>query len=193
MVSGEDLRVRRVVTGVDGRGLAKFVTDGGPPSEIVLADGTGVVDLWQTATPVRSPFDGGDPTGEPAAFPPRGGMAWKIGILPPRGSTTGTANSAPHSPLTSSPEMVERSDDDEERPIVENDAQRPGRHRTDTLDFILVVAGEVYLILEEEPSIREVHLKAGDCVVQRGVWHRWENRGDTPCTLSTVMMVASHA
>ena len=89
--------------------------------------------------------------------------------------------------------MVERADDDEERPIVESDPERPGRHRTDTLDFVLVVSGEVYLILEEELSVREVHLRAGDCVVQRGVWHRWENRGDTPCTLSTVMMVASSA
>ena len=76
---------------------------------------------------------------------------------------------------------------------MEGDPRRPGRHRTDTLDFVIVVAGEVYLILEEEPGVREVHLQAGDCVVQRGVWHRWENRGDTPCTLSTVMLVASPA
>jgi oxalate decarboxylase/phosphoglucose isomerase-like protein (cupin superfamily) len=85
---------------------------------------------------------------------------------------------------------MEEAGADREAAFVETDDERPGRHRSETLDLVLVIAGDVHLILEEEPNLREVHLAAGDCVVQRGVWHRWENRSDTPCVLSTVMVTA---
>ena len=49
----------------------------------------------------------------------------------------------------------------------------PGMHTTDTVDFDFVVSGEVYLELDDGA---EVLLKPGDCVVQNGTRHRWNNR-----------------
>jgi uncharacterized cupin superfamily protein len=52
--------------------------------------------------------------------------------------------------------------------------------KTRTLDFCLVLEGEITLVLDTE----EVHLKAGDTVVQRGTNHAWSNRSDRPCTIA---------
>jgi mannose-6-phosphate isomerase-like protein (cupin superfamily) len=66
----------------------------------------------------------------------------------------------------------------------EHDPARPGRHRTDTVDLLQIVAGRVWLVLDAT----EVELGPGDCVVQRGTWHTWENRGDEPVTWSVVQI-----
>ena len=56
--------------------------------------------------------------------------------------------------------------------------------KTRTLDFYLVLEGEITLVLDTE----EVHLKAGDTVVQRGTNHAWSNRSIHPC----VVAISSH-
>jgi len=56
--------------------------------------------------------------------------------------------------------------------------------KTRTLDFCLILEGEITLVLDTE----EVHLKAGDTVVQRGTRHAWSNRSGAPCVLA----ISSH-
>jgi uncharacterized cupin superfamily protein len=57
-------------------------------------------------------------------------------------------------------------------------------HRTKTIDYIVVVSGEIYCVMEDT----EVHLKAGDTLVQRETNHAWENRSDQPCTIICIML-----
>ncbi len=52
--------------------------------------------------------------------------------------------------------------------------KRTVMHRTKTLDYAVVIEGEVVLVLDDS----EVQLKQGDVVVQRGTDHAWENRSD---------------
>jgi len=59
-------------------------------------------------------------------------------------------------------------------------APHPYMQKTRTLDFCLVLDGEITLVLDTE----EVHLKAGDTVVQRGTNHAWSNRSDRPCVVA---------
>jgi len=59
-------------------------------------------------------------------------------------------------------------------------APHPYMQKTRTLDFALIIEGEITLVLDTE----EVHLKAGDTVVQRGTNHAWSNRSDKPCTIA---------
>jgi hypothetical protein len=59
-------------------------------------------------------------------------------------------------------------------------APHPYMQKTRTLDFALVIEGEITLVLDLE----EVHLKAGDTVVLRGVNHAWSNRSTNPCTVA---------
>ncbi|MEC3976968.1 cupin domain-containing protein [Amycolatopsis sp. H20-H5] len=69
----------------------------------------------------------------------------------------------------------------------EADAQRhPTMHRTDTLDCITVVRGEIYLITDTD----EVLMTPGDTVIIRGVNHGWKNRSDSPCLLIGTMLDA---
>lgn len=63
----------------------------------------------------------------------------------------------------------------------------PRVHRTDSIDYAVVMDGEVDMELEEGQF---VHLKAGDVLVQRGTVHNWLNRGDAPCTIAFVLIDA---
>jgi quercetin dioxygenase-like cupin family protein len=64
----------------------------------------------------------------------------------------------------------------------------PRIHRTDTIDYAVVISGEIDM--ELEPGGVEVHLKAGDVLVQRGTIHNWGNRGEKPCIIAFVLIDA---
>ncbi|MEX2446694.1 MAG: cupin domain-containing protein [Dehalococcoidia bacterium] len=63
----------------------------------------------------------------------------------------------------------------------------PRMHRTDSLDYAVVMSGEIDMELDDGVS---VHLKAGDVVVQRGTVHNWANRGTETCVLAFVLIDA---
>ena len=60
-------------------------------------------------------------------------------------------------------------------------------HRTDSIDYIVVMEGEIDMELDEG---EQVHLKAGDVMVQRGTVHNWVNRGSAPCTMAVILVHA---
>jgi len=150
--------VRRIVC-ADGRdGKSKAIEDG--PAPDVHTDparpGFSSTLIWATdATPAR--IDGAS---EPACSahplsPPPGGSLCRIVTFPPDQALRGGAR-----------------------------ARHAGMQKTRTLDFCLVLEGEITLVLDAE----EVELKAGDTVVQRGTRHAWSNRSDSPC----VVAMSSH-
>jgi quercetin dioxygenase-like cupin family protein len=59
-------------------------------------------------------------------------------------------------------------------------------HRTDSIDYIVVMSGEIDMELDGS----SVHLKAGDVMVQRGTIHNWVNKGTQPCVLAVVLVDA---
>jgi hypothetical protein len=64
--------------------------------------------------------------------------------------------------------------------------RHPGMHRTNTLDYAVVLCGEIWAVLDEG----EVLLKAGDVLVQRGTSHAWSNRTDRPARVAFVLIDA---
>jgi quercetin dioxygenase-like cupin family protein len=60
----------------------------------------------------------------------------------------------------------------------------PYMHRTDTVDYVVVLNGECVMLLDDG---EEVALKAGDVMIQRATWHGWTNRTDTPCRIAFVL------
>lgn len=62
----------------------------------------------------------------------------------------------------------------------------PLMHKTETLDYIVILAGEIYLILDKEETL----LKAGDIVIQRGTNHAWSNRSNQPCIQLAILLGA---
>lgn len=61
----------------------------------------------------------------------------------------------------------------------------PGMHTSDSIDYGVVVKGEMLLELDDGKTI---HLKPGDCVVQNGTRHRWRNPLDEPCLMAFVLI-----
>jgi quercetin dioxygenase-like cupin family protein len=62
----------------------------------------------------------------------------------------------------------------------------PRNHRTDSIDYAVVVSGEIDMELDDSV----VHLKAGDVLVQRGTIHNWVNRGTQPCVMAFILIDA---
>lgn len=62
----------------------------------------------------------------------------------------------------------------------------PRVHRTDSIDYAVVVSGEIDMELDDSV----VHLKAGDVLVQRGTIHNWVNRGTAPCVIAFILIDA---
>jgi quercetin dioxygenase-like cupin family protein len=62
----------------------------------------------------------------------------------------------------------------------------PRNHRTDSIDYIIVLSGEIDMELDGST----VHLRAGDVMVQRGTIHNWVNRGTEPCVLAVILIAA---
>jgi len=62
----------------------------------------------------------------------------------------------------------------------------PRNHRTDSIDYAVVLSGEIDMDIDGA----EVHMKAGDVIVQRGTIHNWINRGTEPCVIAFVLIAA---
>ena len=64
---------------------------------------------------------------------------------------------------------------------------KPVMHKTETLDYVIVIEGEVDMLLDDGA---EVHMKAGDLMIQRATLHGWANRSDRPCRIAFVLLDA---
>jgi mannose-6-phosphate isomerase-like protein (cupin superfamily) len=62
----------------------------------------------------------------------------------------------------------------------------PRNHRTDSIDYAVVISGEIDMKLD----IGSVHLNAGDVLVQRGTIHNWVNTGKEPCVIAFALIAA---
>ena len=62
----------------------------------------------------------------------------------------------------------------------------PRNHRTDSIDYAVVMSGEIDMEMDDTV----VHLKAGDVLVQRGTIHNWVNNGTAPCVIAFVLIGA---
>lgn len=70
--------------------------------------------------------------------------------------------------------------------IPNKNDQHPLMHQTQTLDYIIILSGELYLITEDKETL----LTAGDIVVQRGTKHAWSNRSSAPCIQLAILLDA---
>ncbi|TDO51573.1 cupin domain [Kribbella sp. VKM Ac-2527] len=110
-------------------------------------------------------------------FPEPGGVRFRFFTFQPM--SNGEESAATH--VSSGDESAEPSNF-----LDAYDSARPGKHISDSVDFVHVLSGEVVLELER----REVLLRPGDVVIMRGTWHKWRNEGTQPCTVSSVMVGA---
>lgn len=173
--------VRRIVTIDDSEGKSLAIVDG--PSPDVSRDparpGFFSTRIWMThASPVPI-GDYRDAVAQypPSLEPPRHGSVCRILTLPPEAGFIGKIG-------RSEVEAFFRATGSPQASTYTKSAPHPYMQKTRTLDFCLILEGEVTLVLDTE----EVHLKAGDTVIQRGTNHAWSNRADRPCRIA----ISSH-
>jgi mannose-6-phosphate isomerase-like protein (cupin superfamily) len=173
------MRVRRVVTGqVDG-GKSVFVSDEQvEPVTVDLLPGAEFHLIWGSDETVDLPTDGSRPATS-GYFPPTPGFRFAFFTLGP-GTVTMPEDLDIAAALAELGQKLPGLAD-----VME--PENPGMHTTDTVDFDLVISGEVVLELDDGA---EVLLKAGDCVIQNGTRHAWHNRTSEPVTLAVALIGA---
>lgn len=168
-------QVRRVVTALDSSGKAIALFDGVVPLTSLRSPNP-AGEMWVTSASPTAYSDKDDwAKTKVGVAPPKGGTIFRIVDFPP---TSERVNSMPVNTMMNA---------------VGADAPKKGlpprhsmMHRTRTLDYVIIMSGEIDMLLDEG----EVHLKAGDVLVQQATNHAWINRGKEPCRIAFVLMDA---
>jgi mannose-6-phosphate isomerase-like protein (cupin superfamily) len=173
--------IRRVVTGTDTNGKSTIALDGPPSSahEMLAAPGFAQAVLWSTvASPSIPVMD--DPAPSVRSLHPEVGETRCLFLTLPPDSVMAHPD---FDAVAFAREGLEHSHGIFDR--MEPDA--PGMHRTDTIDYVIVLEGEIWLELDDG---RETRLARGDVVVQTGTRHAWRNKGQNPTKLFSVLIGA---
>jgi quercetin dioxygenase-like cupin family protein len=168
--------MKRVVTGHDANGRAVVLIQDSP-SHVVLekAGGLRLTELWTTSdTPARF-SDTDTKRRERRIEPDANGTVFRVIEYPPDAQRLKSLKPEEHFGS-----MGAQAADAKSR-------RHPGMHKTKTLDYAIVLSGEIYAVLDEE----EVLLKAGDVLVQQGTNHAWSNRTDKPAVIAFVLIDAN--
>jgi len=173
--------VRRIVTGHDAQGRSYVTEDQAAPSVHTNPKRVGyhLTQLWATHQTPAFVGNEDDPTSQPLKLePPKNGTVVRIIEFGPEGdwlqkidandtkvawgalgTTTASTNTHGH-------------------------AKHPFMHRTESVDYALVLEGEITLVLDNE----DVLMREGDFLVERGTNHAWANRSGKPCRMLFVLI-----
>jgi mannose-6-phosphate isomerase-like protein (cupin superfamily) len=169
---------RRVVTGHDDNGRAVCISDDVAGNILQRPNRPGVTltNFWQCDT-TPAEYDGAEETvdGPFILHPPKGGSVFRVVEFEPEDPEVMKT-------LDGKAAFAEMGASDA---IVE-DARHPFMHRTNSVDYAVILRGEITMLLDDS----DVHLKAGDVVVQRGTNHAWSNRGKETCLIAFVLVDA---
>ena len=154
--------MRRVVTGHTQDGKATVASD----TEVdPILPSLGINLLWGADEAPIFP-DGGSQLPHSTYFPPVGGFRFGVFTVEPQSSVQSTNQQMM--------EIFEEASQTFPDILRYGEKDHPGMHTTNTIDFEYVISGEVWLELDDG---EEVHLRAGDTVVQNGTRHAWRNKG----------------
>jgi mannose-6-phosphate isomerase-like protein (cupin superfamily) len=172
--------VRRVVTGHNEQGRSIVTESGNVPKSLDFEAVPGIRfhEVWntrQTPTPIDN---GEDPTLGPVSLsPPANGTRIRFVDFPPDASHQLKGGDAEVKEAFATVGEASAS-------TAADSSQHAFMHRTESVDYGVIIDGEITLILDEE----EIDLKQGDVVIQRGTNHAWANRSDKACRVLFVLV-----
>ena len=172
--SGSAADVRRVVTGLDASNKAVVLFD----SRVTLnpgGSGNPAANLWITdSSPTALSFKDDNAAKRIGLSPPDNGTAIRVVEFPPLD---------PAAEAKMDPNFMMKVVGDH-APAKGLPVKHPLMHRTRTVDYAVILSGEIDMMLDETT----VHVKAGDVVIQQATNHAWVNRGTQPCRILFVLM-----
>lgn len=165
--------VRRVVTGLDASGKAIIQYDSKVPLKSLRSPNP-AGEMWVTDKSLPD-FNFKDDRAQTKVglVPPNGGTIFRIVDFPP--TPAGVAN------MDMNTMMKVVGDHAPQKGLP---PRHPMMHRTRSLDYAIIMSGEIDMLMDEG----EVHLKAGDVIVQQATNHAWVNRGTAPCRIAFILM-----
>ncbi|AMK19978.1 MULTISPECIES: cupin domain-containing protein [Sphingobium] len=174
-------KVYRVVTAQANDRTSSVANRGECPAVHAFPNGLHLVEIWKSGqAPEQMGCGNEEPAAGPMALqPPPGGSVFRIADIPPDPETTSKDEAAKMFEAMGDAHASTHSDDHGGALM----------HRTPSLDYGIVLEGEIILVLDDE----EVPLKAGDVVIQRGSNHAWSNRSGAMCRMAFVMLDAQYA
>jgi len=171
--------LRRVVTGRNREGKSTIVQNGVSPRVVTTETlpGLALVEVWATeATPAMPVAPVDIITTMKSFVPGPGGTRFRIVQFPGVSTRAFDHEAFRREYLAKAPGLAEAME-----------AQDSGMHTTDSVDYGVVISGEITLELDDGAM---VSLKQGDCVVQNGTRHAWRNSTTTPCVMAFVLVGA---
>jgi len=172
--------IHRVVTGHDVDGRAIVASNGALPTvvEIAAIPGTIFHEVWSTVGSPAPVGNGADPSVGPLMLPPpKQGTRIRFVDIPPD-----TAEFLAQGAAKMKDAFAQIGD--EKASTVKAESPHPLMHRTESVDYGIVIEGEMTLVLDDS----EVPLKTGSVVVQRGTNHAWANRSGKSCRMLFVLV-----
>jgi hypothetical protein len=181
-ITNEAVKVfRRVVTGHDQERRAVILSDA-PPTRVQQIGGPGgptFFEVWNTREiPVLIDRQSGEPEESGLVLaPPKSGTRIRVIDFPPEGDVIRklTATEAAEKFAEMGDTKASQSGTGAPHPLM---------HRTQTLDYGIVLEGELTLVLDRG----ETTVRAGDIIIQRGTNHAWANRSDKNCRVAFVLI-----
>jgi mannose-6-phosphate isomerase-like protein (cupin superfamily) len=170
---------RRALTGRDAAGKSVFKSFDVTPQLIPIDANPGLAFYELYATEGVPQLTGTEPDPmlqKTKDFPGPGGTNFRLITYPGR-------RPEGYKPPVTFEEGIKELDDKVPGMGRHFDKSAPGMHTTDTVDYGVVVRGEMTLELDDG---QKVHLRQGDCIVQNGTRHRWRNPGTEPCLMAFV-------
>lgn len=171
--------VRRVITGTNEAGRSYIAEDGPSPAILAVAARPGYqnANLWRTHPGIAGELSPDDITSHEGVLPPTNGTVLRVIDFPP---------------TPTDPEELRRQHAEVFETMFRDARHQPGNprhagmHITATVDYAIVLQGEITAIMEEDETV----LKAGDILVQRGTNHAWANKTDSIARVAFVLIDA---
>ena len=171
--------IRRIITEDDANGRSRIVEDAPATAIRTVAERPGYrsVNIWRT-------------TSYPPSIGERDSATEHKGILPPPSGTVLRIIDFP--PEHPDPEVRARQIGAlfggmfHDATHDKRDGKHPGMHRTHTVDYAIVLEGEIWAVMDDNETL----MKTGDVLVQRGTNHAWANRSGKTARICFVLMDA---
>ena len=176
---------RRVVTGHDAGGLAIIQSDAAPERVRTLSGGGPTFyEIWNTReSPARIDRASGEPVEAGIVLaPPKNGTRIRVLDIPPEDERMAAVDAEAARALFAQINAAAAS-------THTGHARHPHMHRTETIDYGIVLEGEITLIVDQG----ETTVRAGDIVVQRGTNHAWANRSGKNCRIAFILIDGAFA
>ena len=177
--------IHRVVTGHDADGKAVVASDGALPTIRALDAVPGMIfhEVWEMSGTPPVIDNGADPTLSPLMHgAPKHGNRMRFVDFPPDESYLGDTDTG------SRMKRLFREVNDDKVLTTKADSPHPMMHRSEAIDYCIVIEGEMTLVLDDS----EVLLRPGSVVIQRGTNHAWANRSGKLCRILYIQNSAQY-